>query len=281
MRRPHLSPHGPSDRPAPRRLVVLVLLTCVALLILDGRGSSVLSTGRSVAATISRPVTSAVVWATSPIGAAVDGMSGDLVDVRTENAELRAELAEVRGQLDQAANNEAELNELRTAAGISVADSLPTVVARVTADRTTITDRTLEIDRGSADGLQVGQPVVTGEGLVGQIVSVEERSALVRPLTDPRVVVGVTSPVSGAVGVAQGNGTNRRLAVSLVERDREVVRSGASFITSGFDRSAFPPGIAIGTFQLDVDGELTLVPAADLERPGFVSIILTEPVGEG
>ena len=234
-----------------------------------------------MAATIVSPVTGAVTWATSPVGAAVNGVTGDLDQVRTETAELRAELAELQGQLDQAANNEAELNELRKAADITVADSLPTVVARVTADRTTMTDRTLEIDRGTKHGLQIGQPVVTGDGLVGQIVSVEEDSALIRPVTDPRVVVGVTSPVSGAVGVAQGNGTNRRLGVSLVERDREVVRSGARFITSGFDRSVFPPGIPIGTFQLDVSGELTLVPAADLERPGFVSIILTEPVGEG
>ncbi len=281
MRRPHLNSTGPSHRPAPTRLVVLVLLTCVALLILDGRGSAVLSTSRTIATTIVRPVTGAVTWATSPVGAAVNGVTGDLVEVRTENAELRADLAELRGQLDQAANNEAELNELRKAADIRVADSLPTVVARVTADRTTVTDRTLEIDRGTDHGVRVGQPVVTGEGLVGQIVSVDGDSARVRPLTDPRVVVGVTSPVSGAVGVAHGNGTNRRLGVSLVERDREVVRSGARFITSGFDRSVFPPGIPIGTFQLDVSGELTLVPAADLERPGFVSIILTEPVGEG
>ncbi len=263
------------------RLVVLVVLTCIALLILDGRGSSIISTGRTLATTIARPVTGVVSWAASPIGAAADGITGDLGDLRTENAELRAELAELRGQLDQAANNEAELAELRRAADIQVADSIPTVVARVTADRTTITDRTLEIDRGAVHGVQVGQPVVTGEGLVGQVIWADDSSALVRPLTDPRIVVGVTSPVSGAVGVVEGRGTSRRLSLELVERDREVVRSGASFITSGFDRSAFPPGIPIGTFQLDVGGEPTLVPAADLERPGFVSVILTSVVGEG
>lgn len=262
------------------RLVVLVVLTCVALLILDGRGSSVIGAGRSVATTVARPMIGVVSWAVSPLGAAADGITGDLGELRTENAELRAELAELQGQLDQAANNEAELAELRTAADIQVADSLPTVVARVTADRTTITDRTLEIDRGSIHGVEVGQPVVTGEGLVGQVIWVDNSSARVRPLTDPRIVVGVTSPVSGAVGVVEGSGTNRRLSLALVERDREVVRSGASFITSGFDRSVFPPGIPIGTFQLDVGGDPTLVPAADLERPGFVSVILTQPVGD-
>jgi rod shape-determining protein MreC len=263
------------------RLVVLVLLTCIALLILDGRGSSIISAGRSVGTTIARPVTGVVSWAVSPISAAADGVTGDLGDLRTENAELRAELAELRGQLDQAANNEAELAELRKAANIQVADSLPTVVARVTADRTTITDRTLEIDRGEAHGVQVGQPVITGEGLVGQVIWTNDTSARLRPVTDSRIVVGVTSPVSGAVGVVRGRGTNRRLSLALVERDREVVRSGAGFVTSGFDRSVFPPGIPVGTFQLDVGGELTLVPSADLERPGFVSVVLTQPLGEG
>ncbi len=270
-----------TGRPAPVRIVVLLMLTATSLLILDGRGSRVLDSGRDVATTLARPVTGMITWAASPIGAAIDGATGDLAELKDENEALRAELAELRGIVTQAANNEAELAELRSAAAIEMADSLPSVIARVTADRTTPTNRTLEIDRGAQNGVAVGQSVVTGDGLVGQVISVDDHAAQVRPLTDPRIVLGVLSPVSGAVGVAEGNGTGRRLGLSLVERDREVVRSGAGFVTSGFDRSLFPPGIPVGAFQFDSDGELTLVPAADLERPGFVTVILTEPGSSG
>ncbi len=266
-----------ASRPAPFRLVFLLLITAAALLVLDGRGSVAIGGARSVAATVASPVTGIVGWIASPIGEAVQGATGDAVSLAAENEALRAEVAELRGQVDQAANNEAELADLRSAVGIEVADDLPTLVARVTADRTSPTNRTLEIDRGEDDGLAIGQSVVTGEGLIGQIIAVAAQSATVRPITDPRIVLGVTSPVSGAVGVAEGRGSGRRLALSLVERDRDVVRSGASFVTSGFDRSVFPPGIPVGSFQLDSDGSLTLVPSADLERPGFVSVILTEP----
>lgn len=263
--------------PARKRLVVLLTLTAVALLILDGRGSGAIDRTRRVTGAIASPVSDTMAWAANPVGSAVDGFTGGLEDLRNENAALRAELAELRGQLDQAANNEAELAELRAAAGIEVADGIPTVVARVTADRRTATDRTLELDRGGSHGVAVGQSVVTGAGLVGQVIWVDDDASRVRPLTDPRIVLGVTSPVSGAVGVAEGRGTDRRLGLDLVERDREVVRAGASFVTSGFERSLFPPGIPVGTFQFDADGALTLVPSADLERPGFVSVILTEP----
>ena len=266
-----------ASRPAPFRLVFLLLITAAALLVLDGRGSVAIGGARSVAATVASPVTGIVGWIASPIGEAVQGATGDAGSLAAENEALRAEVAELRGQVDQAANNEAELADLRSAVGIEVADDLPTLVARVTADRTSPTNRTLEIDRGEDDGLAIGQSVVTGEGLIGQIIAVAAQSATVRPITDPRIVLGVTSPVSGAVGVAEGRGSGRRLALSLVERDRDVVRSGASFVTSGFDRSVFPPGIPVGSFQLDSDGSLTLVPSADLERPGFVSVILTEP----
>lgn len=264
-------------RPAPKRLVLLLTLTAVALLIVDGRGSGAIDRTRRMTAAIVSPLSEVLSWTATPVGAAVDGFTGGLQDLRDENAALRAELAELRGQLDQAANNEAELAELRTAAGIEVADGIPTVVARVTADRRTATDRTLELDRGAIHGLAVGQSVVTGAGLVGQVIWVDDHVARVRPLTDPRIVLGVTSPVSGAVGVAEGRGTDRRLSLDLVERDREVVRAGASFVTSGFERSLFPPGIPVGMFQFDAEGDLTLVPSADLERPGFVSVILTEP----
>ncbi len=266
--------------PAPRRVVLLLVLTAVALLILDGRGSGTLDRTRRITATLVSPLGDALSWAASPVGSAVEGLTGGLEGLREENAALRAEVAELRGQLDQAANNEAELAELRSAAGIEVADSIATVVARVTADRRTATDRTLEIDRGADHGVAVGQSVVTGEGLIGQVIWVDGHAARVRPVTDARIVLGVTSSVTGAVGVAHGTGTGRRLSLDLVERDREVVRSGASFITSGFEGSLFPPGIPVGTFQFDADGALSLVPAADLERPGFVSVVLTEPRGD-
>lgn len=264
-------------KPAPLRLVLLLLITAVALLVLDGRASRLVGTGRSVAATITSPVSGMVGWVSAPLGAALDGATGDFTELRNENEALRAQLAELQGQVDQAANNEAELADLRSAVGIEVADALPTVVARVTADRTSPTNRELEIDRGAEDGVGIGQSVITGEGLIGQVIAVGDHSATVRPITDPRIVLGVTSPVSGAVGVAEGQGSGRRLVLKLVERDREVVRSGENFVTSGFDRSVFPPGIPVGSFQLDSDGSLTLVPSADLERPGFVSVVLTEP----
>ncbi|NNF55173.1 MAG: rod shape-determining protein MreC [Acidimicrobiales bacterium] len=266
-----------NHKPAPLRLVLLLLITALALLVLDGRGSRLVGTGRSVAAAITSPVSGMLGWVSTPLGAALDGATGDFNELRDENEALRAQLAELQGQVDQAANNEAELADLRSAVGIEVADALPTVVARVTADRTTPTNRELDIDRGAEDGVGIGQSVITGEGLIGQVIAVEEHSATVRPITDPRIVLGVTSPVSGAVGVAEGQGSGRRLVLKLVERDREVVRSGANFVTSGFDRSVFPPGIPVGSFQLDSGGSLTLVPSADLERPGFVSVVLTEP----
>ncbi len=56
-----------------------------------------LDDGRDVATTVARPVTGMVTWAASPIGAAVDGVTGDLAELKDENAALRAELAELRG----------------------------------------------------------------------------------------------------------------------------------------------------------------------------------------
>ncbi|MFX8258229.1 rod shape-determining protein MreC, partial [Acinetobacter baumannii] len=51
--------------------------------------------------------------------------------------------------------------------------------------------RRLILGLGERDGLRMGRPVTAPEGLVGLIVEVEERRALVRTLLDPESQVGV------------------------------------------------------------------------------------------
>jgi rod shape-determining protein MreC len=260
-----------------RRLVILLVVTAVALMTIDARGSVPLDRARELTLALTGPPRDLVRWASASV---LDGWRGVVHydDLATENAELRARIAELEGALQRAPDAEAELAELLRATDIPFLGDVPTVTARVVVDRETGLERVVEIDKGSDAGLRPGMPVVTGTGLAGRIELVTPRRAVVRLITQPRFNVGVRS-ASGAVGVARGDGTGNPLALELSEARVALARAGQRFETTGLERSTFPPGIPVGRLvgDPDTDDELYLEPLADLDRMVFLTVLVWEP----
>lgn len=260
-----------------RRLVVLLVITAIALMTIDVRGFGPLDRAREVTLTVTRPPRDLARWAVSPAVAAWRGLV-HYDDLTAENAQLRDRIAELEGALARAPEAEAELAELLRASDISFIGDIPRVTARVVTDRETGLDRLVEIDKGSDDGLRSGMPVVTGTGLVGRLELVTPRTSVVRLITQPQVNVGVKAR-SGAIGLAQGDGTGQPLALELSQTRADLTRPGQRFETTGAERSVFPPGIPVGRLVGDPasDDELHLEPTADLDRLGYVTVLLWEP----
>ena len=106
-------------------------------------------------------------------------------------------------------------------------------------------DLTIEIDRGTSNGVGVGMPVVSGVGLVGSVISAGRHTAIVQVLTDPRSEVGVRFG-TGDVAVAVGQGAGEPLQLQDVS-ETSVTSHGAAVVTSGLDLAAYPSGIPVGT----------------------------------
>jgi rod shape-determining protein MreC len=103
--------------------------------------------------------------------------------------------------------------------------------------------RTVSINRGTRDGLSVGMPVVTRQGLVGRVVAVSANAARVLLVTDPSSAVSArlqTTRVEGSV-VGQLAGTLRMTFIPL----GQAIQQGDLVITSGLGGN-FPPDIVIG-----------------------------------
>lgn len=252
-------------------------MTSVAFMTLDARGFGPVQSVRRGALAITQPLRDLVGWATSPVFNAWDG-AVHFDEVQDENDELRARVALLEGQVAALPDTEAQLAQLLAATEIEYVGDLPRVVGRVVADRNTGLERIIEVDRGAEDGVEEGMPVVTGEGLVGRVITATADRCVVRLLTDPRLSVGITDPSTGAIGVTLGSGEGEPLVVDLTEASLDRARTGDRFQTSGFERSRYPAGIPVG--ELTVDAELDvrrLRPYADLERLTFLTILL---VGE-
>ena len=265
-----------------RFTLALLILTSVTVLTLDFRGSSAIQSLRNTASTVFSPVRDAAGTVFSPVSGAWNGLF-HYGDVEKENERLRAEIEQLQGQAAQNADAKRAFDELAAAQGITQFTQLPAVTAQVIAGPLTNFEHTIEIDRGSSSGIKVDMPVVTGAGLVGRIVEVQDGRSVIKLLTDPSIVVGVRLVSSGDTGLLHGQGDGRPLVIDAGVVPAVVVPPDELVITSGEDRAAFPGGIPIGKVtKVDLaSGQLnqvlTVTPMADLSRLTVLKVLLWEP----
>ncbi len=110
--------------------------------------------------------------------------------------------------------------------------------------------RTIQIDLGSAEGVQVNLPVMTSQGLVGRIHAVGQHRALVVLIGAPECRVAAVVDKSRENGVVGPSGTAAVLDPNLVELSyltrSSKLEPGQAVYTSGLG-GIFPPGILIGS----------------------------------
>jgi rod shape-determining protein MreC len=263
------------------RMVVLVLAS-VTLVVFGLRDVPVVRDLREGAATVVSPVEGAVEAVTSPVRNAWHGIT-DYDDVKAENDRLRSELAESQAAGIRQSDAEQQLGDLSASLNLPFAGDVPKVTARVVSGPRSNFSHAIEIDKGSDAGLAVGMPVATGGGLVGRVTQVTGSSAQVALVTDPEFRVGVRLATTGDLGTARGQGRDDPLAVDSAMSPRAEVAAGTGVVTSGVDRSAFPPGIPVGTVDSVRQGsgglalELMVDPLIDVDQLSYVTVLQWQP----
>lgn len=275
---------GPRSHRRSRLRLALLVFTGLVLLTLDFRsdGGGPLSSARGVVLDVLGPVRSFSGWVLSPVSNAWHGMT-NYSELEDENDRLRAEIASQQSDVLQVGEIERERQELfRLLDARNTVADIPRVTARVIDAPVSNFERTIELDKGSRDGVVVGMPVETGAGLIGRVSDVSSTRSLVELITDPNFAVGVRVVRSGDDGLAEGRGRGEDLKVSLIELETVVI-PGETVVTSGFQGSSFPEGLLVGTV-VDVvpnavqDTQLiTVHPSAELDRLRWVSVILHRP----
>ena len=103
------------------------------------------------------------------------------------------------------------------------------------------------INRGSNDGLKLGNPIASDSGILGQVIRVYDRSAEVSLLEDRDFAVPVQVARNGlrAAVFGAGRGNPLELRYLPVASDLEV---GDVLITSGID-GVYPPGFAVAVIS--------------------------------
>ncbi len=171
--------------------------------------------------------------------AALSALS-DRRDWRSEALRLRAEKRALEQRVIQL-----ELENARLRRVLKVRETqAPAVVAvaPVIAEDPSGLFRRLVLGLGAEAGLEPGMPVTSAEGLVGVILEVTPKTAVVRTLVDPESAVGVRPEKAPGRGIAYGRPPDRL----RVRFPREVRVQEGDLLVTGAIGGLFPEGIPVG-----------------------------------
>jgi rod shape-determining protein MreC len=233
---------------------VLVLLA-LALITVSFRESESgpLHDAQGAASTALRPFQVAVERIARPFRDAY-GWASDLVDAKSDAERLRKENEVLRQQVVQ---NESALQQnvqlralLQYVNGPEFPGGYRYVATEVVSTAPRAFQQELVVAVGANDGVVLNAPVVTNEGLVGQVTRVFSRTARVTLITDEQSFVSAEDLRSGATGIVRHGGAGDTLVFARVRKE-DVVKEGDEVITSGWRSdglsSLYPRGIPIGT----------------------------------
>jgi rod shape-determining protein MreC len=176
-------------------------------------------------------------------------------DLLEQNTRLRGFEGQVAG-LQAAVEALRRENEfLRSSAGIPQRPEAEPVLAGVFTYIRAGGVRELVINRGSRNWVSRGDIVLdAGNGLVGIISDVGERTSRVRQVTDAAFEVAARVAGSEVAGLAHAHG-GQGLVLDLVKKD-ESVTEGQEVVTSGAD--GLPAGLRLGVVRSVQDDAATL-----------------------
>jgi rod shape-determining protein MreC len=270
-----------------RRIVVAVLLLLsVALLTAYFRESEsgVAHRVQDGVLTVVSPLQSGTATLTKPFRDAWNWV-GDLFSAKSQNKALKQEVRQLRAALAEELTTQAENEQLRAALDFRENQVFPKgvelVAARVVARSTSAWYSTVTISAGSSDGVEVYDPVVNGQGLVGRVTKVNLNAAQVMLVTDQQSYVDAMIEPGDETGSAQGmvgGSVTGDLTMEYVDKN-EKITVGQYVVTSGRNGSVFVKGIPIGQVesvgQQDVElyQSIAVKPFVDFRKLDIVQVI--------
>jgi rod shape-determining protein MreC len=164
--------------------------------------------------------------------------------VERDNLAMREEIQSLRQAVSGMQEARTENERLRRLLNYADAETGPLVAARVVGINPDPNHLTVRIDRGEADGVVRNMPVVTADGVVGQVLRATSGSADVLLLADPNARLGVRVQRTRARAGAAGTGDERLLRLDYLARTEDL-EEGDPVVTSGTD-GVYPPGLMVG-----------------------------------
>jgi rod shape-determining protein MreC len=206
----------------------------------------------------------------------------------TTREKLQSEIDVLRGQLreQQLATLRQAALEAENATLRGLTEAFPDVIAKrligevISVEVSTLRQR-MVVNRGGNHGVFRSQPVITGAGVLGQVIRTGPFSSEVILVTDAEHALPVQVLRSGVRTIALGTGRATSLELPYVPQNYDV-QDGDVLVTSGLGR-VFPYGLPVArVVKVEKDSTQPLarilaVPLANMESDREVLFIWSHP----
>lgn len=267
-------------QPSPSRLGALrslvgrfaflaLVASAFALMLLGKADTVVVERTRTAFVDAVAPILDALSRPAATVASVIDNVR-ELADLREHNAVLREENERLLRWQAAARLLEAENTALKDLLNFVPDPQASFVTARVVADTGGAFAHSVLIAAGERELIQKGQAVVTGEGLIGRVAEVGQRSGRVLLISDINSRIPVVVGNSRLRGVLAGDNTDRPRVLYL--RTPTAILPGDRVMTSGA-AGAFPPGLPVGVVTSVDEKEVRVEPFLRRDRLEFVRVV--------
>ncbi|WP_276902644.1 rod shape-determining protein MreC [Frischella perrara] len=197
-----------------------------------------------------------------------------------ENVLLKEQLQMQQSDLVRLDSLKKENDELRTLLGSPLRNDEYKKVAQVLLVDTNPYSYQITLDKGTREGVFVGQPVVDEKGVVGQIFKTAYNTSRAILICDSQHAIPVQVLRNGITMVAVGNGCNNDLLLDFLPNNVDI-QVGDVLVTSGLG-GRFPKGYPVATVSSvkvdmhDSTPVISATPTADLKRLRYLLLLWNE-----
>jgi rod shape-determining protein MreC len=226
---------------------------------------------RGAALDVTGPVASALHEVTATVKGLASG-AGNYWDAASQNAELKRQNKAMLQRMVEAKAIAQENRQLKATLQLRGHTRQTVAVGRIVGSSFNSPRRFAIFSAGSSDGVRVGMPVRSADGLVGRVIDAGALASRILLVSDRSNIVPARLLRSGIPVISQGRGDGT-VDVRPLEVGRNPFRRGDIIITSGTG-GLYPPLVPVARIvKLDDDGAVA-IPLAD---PANTSFAIVEP----
>lgn len=228
------------------------------------------ATVRGAALDATAPVTGGLREVTDTVGGLFSG-AGNYWDAAHQNAQLKQERALMVQRIIEAKAISQENRELKAALQLRERSRTPVASGRIVGSSFSSPRRFAIFSVGRSDGVAVGMPVRSSNGLIGRVMDSGSLASRILLVSDRASIVPARILRTGQPVISQGRGDGT-VDLRPLEVGRNPFRPGDIVITSGTG-GLYPPLIPIArVIRLDDDGAI----ARPLADPSSTSFAIAE-----
>ncbi|MFT3742506.1 MAG: rod shape-determining protein MreC [Gammaproteobacteria bacterium] len=198
-------------------------------------------------------------------------------EVLEENAQLRARELLLQARLQRLMAIEHENMQLHALMSSSSHLTGRVLVAQILDAALDPLNQEIALDKGTQDGVFIGQPVLDAYGVIGQVIDATARTSRVLLVSDGRSAIPVQNNRNGMRGIVAGTGYANALSMLHLPNTADV-KVGDYLVTSGLG-GRFPFGYPVGQIvsikktSADRFAVIEVRPAAHVDKSRMVVLV--------